>query len=171
MTDPLSKLKQPAVRFVVVFFALALGFNLLISLNWVDENVIFPYTKLITNVSSKTLAVLGYEPVHRDTFIHSAKFAVDIRRGCDGVVATILLVSACLAYPAGWKQRLFGTLAGYALISVLNLLRIVVLFGLGHHGRMEMFNFVHTYVAQFIVIAFTMVFWIYWAGRQRPLYQ
>ena len=94
---------------------------------------------------------------------------MNIRRGCDGVVATILLVSACLAYPLAWKSRLSGVLWGYVLIFALNLVRIVGLFIAGLNGSEQTFGFLHTYVSQFIVIALTMVFWIYWVGRERTL--
>ena len=94
---------------------------------------------------------------------------MNIRRGCDGVVATILLVSACLAYPLAWKSRLSGVLWGYVLIFALNLVRVVGLFIAGLKGSEQTFGFLHTYVSQFIVIALTMVFWIYWAGREGTL--
>ena len=92
---------------------------------------------------------------------------MDIRKGCDGVVATLILISACLAYPLSWHQRFWGTVWGYLLIQVLNLIRIVGLFLLIQRGSHQIFDFFHTYVSQFIVIAAAMVFWIYWVGRQR----
>ncbi len=171
MNPILSRLDQPAVRFIAVFFVLVVGLNLLIGLAWVDRNVVLPYTEVITALSASALELAGYRIHQQGTIMRSSSFAVDIRRGCDGVVATILLVSACLAYPAGWRQRLLGTALGYSLIFLLNLIRILVLFALGAQGAMDLFDFVHTYVAQFAVIALTMVFWISWASRQRPLYQ
>lgn len=94
---------------------------------------------------------------------------MSIRRGCDGIVATILLVSACLAYPLSWKRRLSGVLLGYLLIFSLNLIRIVGLFVAGLKGSAQTFGIVHTYVSQFVVIALAMVFWIYWVGRERTV--
>jgi exosortase/archaeosortase family protein len=101
------------------------------------------------------------------TGIFHAAFAVDIRRGCDGVEATILLVSACLAYPLSWRNRALGTVWGYLLIFVANLIRVVGLFLIGAKASLATFNLFHVYVSQFAVIALTMVFWIYWIGRAR----
>ena len=171
MSQILSRLDQPAVRFIAVFFLLVIGLNFLIGLAWVDRNAVLPYTEGITALSASALELMGYQIDQQGTIMRSSNFAVDIRRGCDGVVATILLISACLAYPAAWRQRLLGTVMGYGLIFLLNLIRILVLFALGEGGAMDLFSFVHTYVAQFAVIALTMVFWISWAARQRPLYQ
>jgi exosortase/archaeosortase family protein len=62
-----------------------------------------------------------------------------------------------------------GTLLGYGLIFALNLLRIIVLFLIGLSESTQTFHFFHIYVSQFAVIAFTMVFWIFWAGRKTTL--
>lgn len=169
MASLTERLKTPASRFILLFIGLVLVLNLVISIGWIDHHVIFPYTKAIAAIASGLLSPLGYDVSNQDTIIRSSTFAVDIRRGCDGVVATMLLISACLAYPAPGRQKLLGTLAGYCLIFGLNLVRIVVLFILGQEGARGAFEFVHTYVAQFVVIALSMVFWIYWAGRQQPL--
>ena len=135
-----------------------------------DKNVILPYTEFIAALSSGILDLLDIPAEAQGTLIRHGRFAVDIRRGCDGVVATILLVSACLAYPLAWKDRVLGTLLGYALIFTANLIRIVILFVAGLKGSAQTFDFLHTYVSQFVVIALTMVFWIFWAGRQKTIH-
>lgn len=68
-----------------------------------------------------------------------------------------------------WISRILGTLYGYLLIFSLNMVRIVGLFLLGASGSRALFDFFHVYVSQFAVIALTMVFWLYWAGRNRPV--
>ncbi len=171
MYKKLLALDRKALTFIGLFFGLVLLLNVVIAWSWVDSNIILPYTEAITGFSGQVLNLIGYPVTRTSTILRSDNFAVDIRRGCDGVVATVLLISACLAYPSNFRQKLFGAAAGYGLIFFLNLLRIIVLFILGDEGAMEMFDFVHTYVAQFAVIALTMVFWVYWAGRQKPLYQ
>jgi myo-inositol 2-dehydrogenase/D-chiro-inositol 1-dehydrogenase len=39
-------------------------------------------------------------------------FAVSIEAGCNGVEATIVLLAAILAFPAPWKNKLFGLIIG-----------------------------------------------------------
>lgn len=160
---------NPALRFAVLFFALVVLFNGLISLSWVQESLVAPYTEFITTLSAKTLQTIGYPVTQNGTVMRSTQFAVDIRRGCDGLVASVLLISACLAFPAAPLAKAIGVIGGYGLIFLMNLVRIETLFLLGEYGEMDLFNFVHTYVAQFAVIAFTMVFWLFWAGRQRAI--
>lgn len=159
------------LRFVGLFFLFVLGFTLVFQSAWVDKKIILPYTSFIAAISSEILGFLDIPAQAQGTLIREDRFAVDIRRGCDGVVATILLVSACLAYPFSWKGRVLGTLWGYALIFTADLIRIVGLFIVGLKGSAQTFDFLHVYVSQFVVIALTMVFWIFWAGRQKTVHR
>ncbi len=167
MLKKLRDQDKQAIRFVLLFFVFVIGFNLLMEISWVQENLVLPYTTAIAKVSAVLLGLFESSIQVSGTIIRSESFAVDIRRGCDGVIATIILVSACLAFPLTWRQRASGALLGYLLIQILNLVRIVGLFLLGGAGAVQLFDFFHTYVSQFFVIALTMVFWIYWIGRQK----
>lgn len=167
MLEKLREKDRRAIRFVVLFFAFVLVFNLLMEVPWIQENLVLPYTEIIASVSAALLGFFDKTIRVSGTIIRSNSFAVDIRRGCDGVVATIILISACLAFPQTWSQRASGAFLGYFLIQILNLFRIVGLFLLGAAGASQLFDFFHTYVSQFFVIALTMVFWIYWIGRQK----
>ncbi len=155
-----------ALRFVGLFIVLVVGLSWLVQTSWIDRNLIGPYTAWLAGIATLLINLLGVDAESFGTVIRESAFAVDIKRGCDGVVASILLVSACLAYPLSWRNRLVGTLLGYALIFVLNMIRIVSLFLIGLEGSAGLFDFFHTYVSQFVVIAITMVFWVFWAGRQ-----
>jgi exosortase H (IPTLxxWG-CTERM-specific) len=161
-----SRIDPASLKFVSIFLFLVFGLTLLIQNTWIDEHLVGPYTEVLAGIGGAVLGALGRQVAVAGTIIREGSFAVDIRRGCDGIVATILLVSACLAYPLSWKDRLLGTALGYGLIFVLNMVRIVALFVIGVQGSMQAFDFFHTYVSQFAVIALTMVFWIYWASRQ-----
>jgi len=161
-----GRVDPTSVKFVGFFFVLVLALTLLIQVAWVDTNIIGPYTEALTRIGGRLLGLFGYQVQVHGTLIRQGTFAVDIRRGCDGVVASILLISACLAYPFSWRDRLLGTAAGYGLIFVLNMIRIVGLFAIGVDGSIQTFNFFHTYVSQFAVIALTMVFWVFWASKR-----
>ncbi len=162
---------RTALRFVGVFFVLVVGLTFLIQVPLVDRYVIGPYTEALAWMASGVLNLFESGVVTAATVLRKDAFAVDIKRGCDGVVATILLVSACLAYPFSWRDRLLGTLIGYGLIFTLNMIRIVALFLIGLRGSAGAFDFFHVYVSQFAVIAVTMVFWLFWAGRSQPAVQ
>lgn len=160
-------IQNPTFKFVGLFFAYVLIAGFLVRLDWVDRHLIGPYTVFISRISGAVLNAAGVSVETWGTTIRHPSFAVDLRRGCDGIVATVVLVSACLAYPLPWKMRVLGSLLGYTLIFVLNLIRVVGLFYAGLKGSSQTFEFFHVYVSQFGVIALAMVFWIYWVGREK----
>ena len=161
--------KSVMIRFIVVFFALVIGFTWLIKLPLIDEWIISPYVAGITSLSGFLYGIIDNSVETGGTYLRHPDFSVNIKKGCDGIVAAIILVSACIAFPSTWKMKIAGIVEGYLLIFVLNIVRILLLFSLGVHGHMEIFNLVHVYVAQFIVIIGAMVFWIYWAGKTRTV--
>ena len=63
------------------------------------------------------------------------RLRIPIVRGCNGVEAVIILVSAMLAFPAPWKHRLIGIGLGFLAIQALNLVRIISLFYLASGRR------------------------------------
>ena len=160
-------MKSRTTRFVILFFVYLVALTFTLRLQVVDENLVVPYTELLARLSAWLLNLVGFSVSAVGTMLSQSNFAVDIRRGCDGLVATMLLLSACLAYPLSWRERLLACLYGYGIIFGLNLLRIVGLFYLGVSGHRQAFEFFHTYVAQFVVIAVTMIFWVYWIGREK----
>ena len=118
MTSPPSTKSSnvEALRFIALFGALVVGLTLLVQYPWINQRLILPYTESIAWVSSGVLGLFDSGVSVSSTIIQSGQLAVDIRKGCDGVVATLILISACLAYPLSWHQRFWGTVWGYLLI-------------------------------------------------------
>ena len=69
------------------------------------------------------------------TVINSPHFALDVRNGCNGVEAMMVLAAAMLAFPATLRSRLAGLLVGSVAIQILNLVRVSSLVWLGEHHR------------------------------------
>lgn len=91
-------------------------------------------------------------------------FAVEMRDGCNAVNVGILLWSAILAYPAPWKLKALGLVAGSAIIQALNIIRFLSLFYLGQYS-LSWFDFAHSYLWESLLTLDTMVvFWL-WVNR------
>jgi exosortase H (IPTLxxWG-CTERM-specific) len=142
---------------------LAAGFTL-ISLNWVNDHAVEPFTAGIARASGAVLGLLGQHVTMKGTVIRSPRFAVNIRNGCNGVEAMLIFLAAVLAFPASWKSRLAGLALGILAIQGVNLIRIVALFLTGVYFP-RLFDTSHTVIWQTIVILFGVLLWIYWANR------
>ena len=164
--EPVSfwRRNRKEIQFLVLFVVLlGAGFTL-ISVHWVNDHVIEPFTGGIARASGATLNLLGQHVAMQGTVIRSSRFAVNIRNGCNGVEAMLIFVAAVLAFPSSWRSRLVGLVLGIAAIQVVNLVRVIALYLTGVYFP-KLFDASHTVVWQSIVILFGVLLWILWANR------
>ena len=152
------------VTFLVLFLLLLGGSFTLISVNWVNDHAIEPFTAGIARVSGAVLDLMGQNISQQGTVLRSPRFAVNIRNGCNGVEAMLIFLAAVLAFPASWKSRLTGLTLGIVAIQAVNLIRVVALFLTGIYFP-RIFDTSHTVIWQTIVILFGVLLWIFWANR------
>jgi exosortase H (IPTLxxWG-CTERM-specific) len=88
-------------------------------------------------------------------------FAVSIEAGCNGVEATIVLVAAMLAFPAPWRNKLIGLVAGIVAVQGLNVVRVISLFYLGQ-WNLQLFEIAHLYVWQALIMLDVLIVWLIW---------
>jgi exosortase H (IPTLxxWG-CTERM-specific) len=152
------------IVFLTLFLVLLGGSFTLISVNWVNDHVIEPFTAGIAQASGAVLDLIGQNVTLQGTVIRNARFAVNIRNGCNGVEAMLIFLAAVLAFPASWRSRLLGLGLGILVIQVVNLIRVVALFLTGIYFP-KLFDASHTVVWQTLVILSGVLLWIFWANR------
>ena len=157
-------LRRREIAFLVVFVLLLGGSFALVSLNWVNDHAIEPFTGGVARASGAVLNLLGQGVTREGTILRSPRFAVNIRNGCNGVEAMLIFLAAVVAFPAPWRSRLLGLALGSVAIQAVNLVRVVALFLTGAYLP-RLFDASHTVVWQTIVILFAVVLWIFWANR------
>ena len=152
------------IRFLVTFLLILGGSFTVLSLQPVNDTVIEPFTAVIADVSGWSLNALGQDITMHGTVIRSEKFAVNIRNGCNGVEAMVILLAAIVAFPATWKARFVGLGLGIVAIQLVNLVRVVALFLTGAYLP-KLFDSSHTVIWQTVVILSAVLLWIFWANR------
>lgn len=91
----------------------------------------------------------------------SPRAILEIIRGCDGSGTLFLLLAAVLAYPASWRLRAVGLLAGIVLVYVVNQVRIIGLyFVVAYHEAW--FLPIHTYYAPTLIVVICGLFFTCW---------
>jgi exosortase H (IPTLxxWG-CTERM-specific) len=151
------------LRFIVLFLVfLAVLFPLTL-VPPVDQYVILPYTAAIAKVSVWIVGLFDAHAIAFGKVLQSTTngFALSIERGCNGIEAVIILVSAMLAFPAPWKHRLIGIALGFVAIQALNFVRIISLFYLGQWNR-TWFEWFHLYLWQALIILDALVAFLVW---------
>lgn len=163
-STPFWRKNRRELTFLILFVAVLGASFTLISLNWVNDHVIEPFTGGIARVSGATLDLLGQDVRMQGTIIRGRQFAVNIRNGCNGVEAMLIFLAAVVAFPAPWKSRLLGLALGVVAIQAVNLVRVVALYLTGAYFP-SWFDASHTVVWQTVVILFSVLLWIVWANR------
>jgi exosortase/archaeosortase family protein len=87
-----------------------------------------------------------------------------VAKGCDGLVASMIYFAAVMAFPSTFRRKAIGLLMGFVAIQILNQARIIALF-LTLIYLPNVFEDMHVYVTQSLVIAFGVVLWYFWAER------
>src|SRR5215210_1930463 len=162
--EPFRRRYRREITFLAVFLVLLGGSFTLISVQWVNDHAVEPFTAGIARVSGAVLDLLGQNVTMQGTIIRGSRFAVNIRNGCNGVEAMLIFLAAVLAFPAPWRARLLGLALGVVAIQAVNLVRVVALYLTGAYFP-AMFDASHTVVWQTIVILFSVLLWILWAHR------
>ncbi len=164
--DPRAAARRRSIGFLGRFAALLTTFYFIVASHPVNDAVIVPFTAGIARAAAVALNALGEDVAVADTEIRSPRFSVNIENGCNGVETALLFGSAVLAFPAPWKQRLFGLALGFAAIQLVNLVRVVSLFWIGAH-RPALFSASHTVLWQSIVVLCGVLLFLLWASREQ----
>jgi exosortase H (IPTLxxWG-CTERM-specific) len=151
------------LRFILVFLVLLCVLFIAELTGPVERHVIVPFTSVLADASAWVIHVFDGSTVSNGKYIQNAdgSFIVSIERGCNGIEAVIILVSAILAFPAPWKHRILGLVFGFLAIQVLNLVRIVSLFYLGMWSPVW-FKWFHEYLWQALIVLDALIVFLVW---------
>lgn len=135
-----------------------------VALNQVNDRVIVPFTEVVARGAAMLLRGVESGVGVTGTVMRSQQFALDVRNGCNGVEAVILLAAAIIAFPATLRSRLLGLAVASVAIEALNLVRLSSLFWLGEHYRL-IFDFFHVAVWQLLIILAAISIFILWSWK------
>jgi exosortase/archaeosortase family protein len=123
-----------------------------------------PVTRISVLAARVVINAFGGEARADGTFLSGPTAMLDIKDGCNGVIAMILYVAAVLAHGAAPAAKIAGLAIGIPAIWAINLLRIVTLYAVAvvAPGRLEFF---HIYFWQTLIIIFVAILWYLWADR------
>jgi exosortase/archaeosortase family protein len=155
-------------RFSLVYLAMMGAFFFVISFaplqRVIDINGV--YTKGVVAATTRVLHAVGIPGSSEGSIIRLPSISLDVKFGCNGLEAVMIYSVAVVAFPASWKKKALGVMAGFVVIQVINVLRIA---GLAYAGVRfsSIFEYIHIYVAQGVMIAVALgVFLIYLSFAQ-----
>lgn len=163
--DALPLERRPRFLFtVLVYGVLVVGLSVLLLSDMVFGDLLEELRVFVAWTTSSTMALFGMEVQSHGEIITGPSASLMIVNECTGVDATILLVSAVLVFPAGWRQKLLGAALACGVMMLLNFVRVLTLIYIGnyHGGWLEVG---HLYVWPVFVILTGVGTLLYWAER------
>ena len=151
------------IRFFLIFLVLQAALFGAELTPWAQEYFVVPWTNTLAAASAWLVTLFDANVIAAGKVLLSTVngFAVSIEAGCNGVEATIVLVAAILAFPAPWKHRLIGLVAGLVAVQGLNVIRVISLFYLGQ-WNLDVFRWAHLYVWQALIMLDVLIVWLVW---------
>ena len=157
-------MNRRSLLFLVKFVVIMLALYVVVAIHPVNDAVIEPFSAALTWCASKVVLLIGEPATLEGTVIRTPTFAMDVRNGCNGIEALILLVAGMLAYPAGAAARIAGIVAGFAIVELVNVFRIAMLIWIGVHHRAS-FDFFHVAVWQTLIVLLSVALFVFWSRR------
>ncbi len=129
----------------------------------VQSAVVIPWTEALVRISAGLITMVDSQVAVFGKILQSTRngFAISIEAGCNGIEAAIMLIAAMLAFPAPWKHRVIGIVAGLIAVQTLNVVRVISLFYLGQWS-VPAFNWAHLYVWQALIMLDVLIVWLIW---------
>ena len=135
----------------------------------VQSAVVLPWTEALVRISAGLIMLFDTHVAAFGKILQSTSngFAVSVEAGCNGIEAAIILIAAMLAFPAPWKHRVIGIVAGLAAVQVLNIVRVISLFYLGQ-WNFKLFEWAHLYLWQALIMLDVLIVWLIWIRSLPP---
>lgn len=146
----------------LLYVALVVGLSNVLVLDAVDRSVLEPARLAIAKATGVVLSLFADDVRVLGQRVFLGPSAVEIVNSCTGIDVGIFLASAMLVFPAPWRLRALGVLAAFAIVAVVNFLRVLTLCWLNASSQ-HAFELVHVYVwPAFITIVClaTLLLWI-----------
>ncbi len=135
----------------------------------VQKALVLPWTEALARISAGLITMFDPRVAAFGKILQSTAngFAVSIEAGCNGIEAAIILIAAMLAFPAPWKHRVIGVLAGLSAVQALNIVRVISLFYLGQWNT-KAFEWAHLYLWQALIMLDVLIVWLIWIRTLPP---
>jgi exosortase/archaeosortase family protein len=107
----------------------------------------------------------AHDAVITGSMLRAGGATVQIVSDCTPLMPTATLWAAVVAFPATWRWRLTGLVAGAAIIWVYNVVRILALLPVLAF-RPEWFEFIHVYLWQTVTLIVVFMCFLAWLRLQ-----
>jgi len=144
--------------FLVTFFLLQYGWercrDTAVERLLIDRATVRPAASLINAVwPDQYVQAQGHSLI-------SAQQRINVLNGCEGLEVLFLLIAALAASPLWWRRKVIAIFCGLPVVYLLNQLRIITLWQV-QQIRPDLFGLMHGTVLPLVLIALTLLFFLF----------
>jgi exosortase/archaeosortase family protein len=121
---------------------------------------------VVARVSGACVSLFDPQVRVQSVFI-TGRQSLQIVLDCAALDALALFAATVLAFPASVRVKLTGLIAGVAIISTFNVLRIVILYAAGMKSH-DAFTFLHEDVMALLIVLVSLGCFAAWAMYASP---
>jgi len=110
------------------------------------------------------LRLLGSSASASGTLLVSEGFSFNVITECTAFGPLLLYGATVLSFPAPWRAKIWGLVLGIAVLSVINLVRMVSLVYVASLWP-DYFDTAHFLVWQSLIVVAAIALWLFWMGR------
>lgn len=169
MTKRRTPARSRLVLRTLIYFIATYGALMTIVFFWGADPVEHSVNLWTAKTTAWALRLLGADGRAHGTIVTSSVSTIRIVSECTALYPVVIFVSAVVAFPASWKQKLLALL-GVPILAFVNLVRIVSLCYIGH-WLPNVMDTAHVVVWQSLMIFFTVLLWLLWAARSTSYHE
>lgn len=155
-----------AFLFLVGFAALQAGYSYCLT-----EHVRIFMVKLFTLTPSAELINMftpREQVLVKQQLLLSPYAALAVQKGCEGMEGFFLLFAAIAAFRTSLRQKVWGVLAGFGVIMILNIGRIASLYYVLRFEK-NAFGLLHGYLWPGCIVLAGALFFLWWTEQQEGM--
>ncbi|MEZ5359092.1 MAG: exosortase H [Candidatus Zixiibacteriota bacterium] len=158
----IDKSKRRLYQFLGLFIGLLIVGSIIYPLLSIHfDTQLQGFMAITAKICGTVLGLFTDDIMISDRFVTFDGFSIEVIEECTGLLEMLIFLAALLAYPASWRSKLYGFLAGIPALYIFNVVRIVFLTIVGAHYN-SMFDFMHLYFWQATLILMITTVWVLW---------
>ena len=164
---------KPALRFLGIFLVCYVSLSLLYGF-WIEfqGNTADFMTREVSHQVAKIISWFGYPVSTADNqqgptvfILQGDSIILNVFEGCNGVNVMIVFLSFVVAFGgSSWRHMFIFLMAGFAVIHLTNLARLLWLYGLTFVD-MQLFHYFHKYIFTAFIYLVVFALWWLWVTR------
>lgn len=171
--EPSPKNKSIVGKFIFTYVVLMGLFLLLIGLEPIKNvlDIDGAYSGMIVRLTAFVLSPFEIvRSVYGSVIQVKQGVALDVKFGCNGLEAVLIYAIAIVSFPAAKWHKIQGVIIGFIGLQMINILRIASLVVCSVYYK-QFFHYMHIYVAQGIMIAVALLFFLVWLNyvTEKPI--